>query len=167
MAIADFSETPQSRRSLRSVTNCCASRPSIRPRTRVPTSAQRFTVAGATRGGDVRESGTTGGWLYVEYSFYLLPPIDVAYTGVDYLYSESLTHRLRKTSAWSIVRAVPYLLASPFSLAKQAIKILSWNARESAQGYSFVTVNLLITALYAALGKARRGAIVITSSKGT
>ncbi len=77
----------------------------------------------------------TGGWLYIEYSFYLLPPIDVAYTGIDSLYSESLARRLRKTAAWSIVRAVPYLLASPYSLAKQGIEVFSWNARESAQGY--------------------------------
>lgn len=77
----------------------------------------------------------TGGWLYVEYSFYLLPPIDTAYTVVDYLYNESLTHRLRKTSTWTIVRTVPYLLVSPFSLAKQAFETLLWNARESAQGY--------------------------------
>jgi hypothetical protein len=77
----------------------------------------------------------TGGWLYIEYSFYLLPPIDAAYTGIDSLYSESLARRLRKTSAWSIVRTVPYLLASPYFLIKQGIKIFSWNARESAQGY--------------------------------
>jgi hypothetical protein len=77
----------------------------------------------------------TGGWLYIEYSFYLLPPIDAAYTGIDSLYSESLARRLRKTSAWSIVRTVPYLLASPYFLVKQGIKIFSWNARESAQGY--------------------------------
>jgi hypothetical protein len=77
----------------------------------------------------------TGGWLYIEYSFYLLPPIDVAYTRIDSLYSESLARRFRKTSAWSIVRTFPYLLASPYSLVKQGIKIFSWNARESAQGY--------------------------------
>jgi hypothetical protein len=77
----------------------------------------------------------TGGWLYIEYSFYLLPPIDAAYTGIDSLYSESLARRLRKTSAWSIIRTFPYLLASPYSLVKQGIKIFSWNARESAQGY--------------------------------
>jgi hypothetical protein len=77
----------------------------------------------------------TGGWLYIEYSFYLLPPIDVAYTRIDSLYNESLASRLRKTSAWSIVRTVPYLLASPYSLAKQSIEVFSWNARESAQGY--------------------------------
>jgi hypothetical protein len=76
-----------------------------------------------------------GGWLYIEYGFYLLPPIDVAYTGIDSLYSESLARRLRKTSTWSIARTVPYLLASPFSLAKHAIEALSWNAHESAQGY--------------------------------
>jgi hypothetical protein len=78
----------------------------------------------------------TGGWLYIEYSFYLLPPIDVEYTkGIDSLYNEPLANRLRKTSAWSIVRTVPYLLASPFSLAKQGTEVLLWNARESAQGY--------------------------------
>ena len=77
----------------------------------------------------------TGGWLYIEYSFYLLPPIDVAYTGIDSLYSESLARRLRKTSVWSIVRTIPYLLVAPYSLVKQGITIFSWNARESAQGY--------------------------------
>jgi len=76
-----------------------------------------------------------GGWLYVEYSFYLLPPIDSAYTVVDYLYNESLAHRLRKTSTWSAARTIPYLFISPFSLAKQAFDAIMWNARESAQGY--------------------------------
>jgi hypothetical protein len=77
----------------------------------------------------------TGGWLYIEYSFYLLPPIDVAYTAIDSLYNQSLARRLRQTLSWSIVRTVPYLLASPFSLAKQRVETLLWNARESAQGY--------------------------------
>jgi hypothetical protein len=77
----------------------------------------------------------TGGWLYIEYSFYLLPPIDLAYTAIDSLYNESLARRLRQTLAWSIVRTVPYLLASPFSLARQRVETLLWNARESAQGY--------------------------------
>src|SRR5215831_18118024 len=76
----------------------------------------------------------TGGWLYTEYGFYLLPPIDVAYTEIDSRYNESLAHRLRKTSAWSIIRTVPYLLAAPFSLARQGIEMLLWNVRESAQG---------------------------------
>jgi hypothetical protein len=77
----------------------------------------------------------TGGWLYVEYSFYLLPPIDMAYTRVDFLYNESLTSRMRKTLSWSMARTVPYLLVSPFSLAKRGSETLVWNARESAQGY--------------------------------
>jgi hypothetical protein len=77
----------------------------------------------------------TGGWLYIEYSFYLLPPINAIYTGIDSLYNESLARRLRKTLAWSAARTFPYLLASPFCLAKQGIETLSWNARESAQGY--------------------------------
>jgi hypothetical protein len=78
----------------------------------------------------------TGGWLYIEYSFYLLPPIDAEYTRkIDSLCNESLAHRLRKTSAWSIVRTVPYLVASPFYLAKQGIEVLLWNARESGQGH--------------------------------
>jgi hypothetical protein len=76
-----------------------------------------------------------GGWLYIEYSFYLLPPIDMAYTRIDALYNESLGRRLRRTAAWSIARTVPYLLAAPFSLAKQGIEVLLWNARESAQGH--------------------------------
>jgi hypothetical protein len=77
----------------------------------------------------------TGGWLYVEYSFYLLPPIDAAYTVVDYLYNQSLAHRLRKTTTWSVARTLPYLLLAPFSLGKQAFETLLWNVRESAQGY--------------------------------
>jgi hypothetical protein len=76
-----------------------------------------------------------GGWLYIEYSFYLLPPIAEKYTQVDLLYSQSLTRRLRRTSAWSLARTVPYLLASPFFLAKNGRETLMWNARESAQGY--------------------------------
>lgn len=78
----------------------------------------------------------TGGWLYIEYSFYLLPPINAAYTGVvDSLYAESLGLRLRKVWAWSALRAVPYLLKSPFSLARQRAQERAWNARESVQGY--------------------------------
>lgn len=77
----------------------------------------------------------TGGWLYVEYSFHLLPPIDSVYTIIDSLYNESLSHKLRRTLAWSASRTFPYLLASPFSLAKQGIELLLWNAHESAQGY--------------------------------
>jgi len=78
----------------------------------------------------------TGGWLYIEYSFYLLPPINAAYTGeVDSLYAESLGFRLRKVWAWSALRAVPYLLKSPFSLARQRAQERAWIARESVQGY--------------------------------
>ena len=77
----------------------------------------------------------TGGWLYIEYSFYLLPPINAAYTRVDALYDESLTRRLRAVWAWSALRAVPYLLKSPFSLARQRAQVRAWNARESVQGY--------------------------------
>jgi hypothetical protein len=77
----------------------------------------------------------TGGWLYVEYGFYLLPPIDASYTGIDSLYDESLARRLRKTCSWSIARAIPCLLASPLALAKQDIRAFLWNAHESAQGY--------------------------------
>lgn len=76
-----------------------------------------------------------GGWLYVEYSFYLLPPIDASYTGIDSLYNEPLARRLRRTCSWSIARTVPYLLVSPLSLAKRGIDIFSWRAHESAQGY--------------------------------
>ncbi|HEX3955849.1 MAG TPA: hypothetical protein VHZ03_04365 [Trebonia sp.] len=76
-----------------------------------------------------------GGWLYIEYSFYLLPPIDAAYTRVDSLYIEPLGQRVRRTWAWSAARTIPYLLASPFSLIKQGSKVLLWNARESTQGY--------------------------------
>ena len=76
----------------------------------------------------------TGGWLYIEYSFYLLPPIDVAYTGIDALYNESLASRLRRTAAWSITRTVPHLVAAPFSLAKQGIEMLLWKIHEYLQG---------------------------------
>lgn len=76
-----------------------------------------------------------GGWLYIEYSFYLLPPIAPAYTQVDLLYSQSLIRRLRRTSAWSLARTVPYLLVSPFSLAKHSSETLRWKAHESAQGH--------------------------------
>jgi hypothetical protein len=77
----------------------------------------------------------TGGWLYIEYSFYLLPPINAAYTRVDSLYDESLGRRLRAVWAWSALRAVPYLLISPLSLAKQRAQARAWNARESMQRY--------------------------------
>jgi hypothetical protein len=77
----------------------------------------------------------TGGWLYIEYSFYLLPPIDAEYTIVDSLYAESLGRRLRKVWAWSALRNVPYLLYAPFSLAKQSTQTFVWNAHESMQGH--------------------------------
>lgn len=77
----------------------------------------------------------TGGWLYVEYSFYLLPPIDAMYTAVDFLYDEPLSSRVRKTSWWSAARTVPYLLFSPFSLARQRAEMFLWDARQSGQGY--------------------------------
>jgi hypothetical protein len=76
----------------------------------------------------------TGGWLYIEYSFYLLPPIDAEYTRVDSLYDDSLAHRLRKAWTWSGLRTVPYLLASPYFLAKGANQMLRWSRNESAQG---------------------------------
>jgi hypothetical protein len=76
----------------------------------------------------------TGGWLYIEYSFYLLPPIDAEYTRVDSLYDESLAHRLRKAWAWSGLRTIPYLLASPYFLAKGANQMTRWSRNESAQG---------------------------------
>jgi hypothetical protein len=77
----------------------------------------------------------TGGWLYIEYSFYLLPPIDVAYTGVDSLYEEPMAHRLRKTWAWSGLRTVPYLLGSPYLLARGMNQNLQWNMHEAEQGH--------------------------------
>lgn len=77
----------------------------------------------------------TGGWLYIEYSFYLLPPINAVYTRVDSLYDESLGLRLRKVWSFSAVRTVPYLVKSPFSLARQQARARAWSARESVQGY--------------------------------
>ena len=77
----------------------------------------------------------TGGWLYIEYSFYLLPPIDAAYTSVDSLYDESSGPPAAKVWAWSAVRTVPYLLKAPFSLAKQGKQMFWWNSHESVQGY--------------------------------
>jgi hypothetical protein len=77
----------------------------------------------------------TGGWLYIEYSFYLLPPINAVYTRVDSLYDESMGLRLRKVWAFSAARTVPCLLKSPFSLARQQARARGWSARESVQGY--------------------------------
>jgi hypothetical protein len=77
----------------------------------------------------------TGGWLYIEYSFYLLPPIDVAYTVVDSLYDEPLAHRLRKAWAWSGLRAIPCLLGSPYLLVKGVNQMFRWNLHEAAQGH--------------------------------
>lgn len=77
----------------------------------------------------------TGGWLYIEYSFYLLPPIDAGYTQVDALYNQPLARRVGRTTSWSLVRTLPYLLMAPFSLAKYEVEMFRWNARESAQGF--------------------------------
>jgi hypothetical protein len=77
----------------------------------------------------------TGGWLYIEYSFYLLPPIDAAYTMVDSLYAESMGRRLRKVWAWGALRSVPYLLYAPFSLVKQSAQTFVWSSHESMQGH--------------------------------
>ncbi len=75
-----------------------------------------------------------GGWLYIEYSFYVLPPISSRFTQVDLLYSQPLGHRLRRTAAWGLAMTVPYLIASPVSLVRQRRAERHWYAREWAQG---------------------------------
>jgi hypothetical protein len=77
----------------------------------------------------------TGGWLYIEYGFYLLPPIKQQYMEVDLLYEEPLIRKLRKASIWSLRRTVPALITSPFAVAVEAAERLSWKAHDTKQKY--------------------------------
>jgi hypothetical protein len=80
----------------------------------------------------------TGGWLYIEYSFYSIPPIEWQYMLVDSLHEEPLARRLRKTFMWGLRRTVPTLIVSPFALVGQGIERLKWRAKETSQAYSIV-----------------------------
>jgi hypothetical protein len=77
----------------------------------------------------------TGGWLYIEWSFYVLPPISKEYMIVDYLYEESKFTGLRRASAWSLRKTIPALLCSPFKVMLKIVRDMSWRAHEARQGY--------------------------------
>jgi len=76
-----------------------------------------------------------GGWLYLEWSFYVLPPISKRYMLVDYLYEQSRFTRLRRASAWSLRNTIPAFLFSPFEVMLEIGRGMSWRAREASQGY--------------------------------
>lgn len=77
----------------------------------------------------------TGGWLYVEYSFYLLLPIKLEYMAVDLLYQEPWFRSVRRAAIWGVRRTIPDLILSPFTFAGQAAERLAWRADEAFQGY--------------------------------
>jgi hypothetical protein len=77
----------------------------------------------------------TGGWLYVEYSFYLLLPIRWEYMAVDLLYQEPWFLSIRRAATWGIRRTIPALIISPLSLAAHALERLAWRADEAFQAY--------------------------------
>jgi hypothetical protein len=77
----------------------------------------------------------TGGWLYIEWSFYELPPISEQYMAIDYLYQDSTFRKLRETSAWSLRYTAPALLWSPFATTAAMARSLGWKAHEAGQAY--------------------------------
>jgi hypothetical protein len=77
----------------------------------------------------------TGGWLYIEYSFYLLLPIKLKYMEVDLLYQEPWFRSVRRAAIWGARRTIPALMLSPFTFAAQAVERLEWRADEAFQGY--------------------------------
>jgi len=77
----------------------------------------------------------TGGWLYIEWSFYELPPISERYMSIDNLYQESTFGKLREASACSLRHAVPALLWSPLAVTVNAGRSLRWKAHEVSQAY--------------------------------
>ncbi len=77
----------------------------------------------------------TDGWLHIEWSFYVLPPISDMYTAVDDLYQVPTLRKLRETCAWSLRRTVRELIRAPFALMRATGLRLKWKLYESHQGY--------------------------------
>jgi len=77
----------------------------------------------------------TGGWLYIEWSFHVLPPISTEFTMVDHLYEERKLRKLRETFARSLRGTCPALLASPLVTFGELGRRLEWKSRESRQAY--------------------------------
>jgi hypothetical protein len=114
----------------------------VRSATEHPTPDARTYVCAAIRGWQGQLMVTmfaravhTGGWLYVEYSFYLLLPIQSKYMEVDLLHKEPLIQSLRRAAIWGVRRTIPALILSPFTFANQAVERLAWRADEGVQRY--------------------------------
>lgn len=77
----------------------------------------------------------TGGWLYIEWSFYELPPINERYMAIDYLFEESAYRKLREASYSSLRYTLPALLWSPFAIMATIGRSLKWRLQELRQAY--------------------------------
>jgi hypothetical protein len=76
-----------------------------------------------------------GGWLYIEWSFYVLPPVSKDFMIIDYLYEQSRFTKFCRASAWSLRHMVPALLISPVRVILEVGRNMKWQAHEARQRY--------------------------------
>jgi hypothetical protein len=75
-----------------------------------------------------------GGLLYIEWSFYVLPPINSSFmAAVDQLSEKSNFEMLRATLFKSMYRSPVELLKAPFIVLNTKSRALGWKALEAAQ----------------------------------
>ncbi len=85
----------------------------------------------------------TGGSLYIEWQYYVLPPVKAEFLQIDKLYDRPLRARLRHTCSWGARNAPGALLAAPFRVAaagrrkRAAGKILAAQAYAIEHGLDF------------------------------
>jgi hypothetical protein len=73
--------------------------------------------------------------LYVEWSFYVLPPLTDDYKGIDRLYAPGILRAAWGTARWGVRRVIPDLLASPFGLTRDLWRRMKWEASRTRQAY--------------------------------
>lgn len=76
----------------------------------------------------------SGKSLYVEWSFYVLPPLKKAFLGIDQLYRESLPMQIAEAGLWGLRTMIPEFIKSPFAIARDAWHPLSLTVRQARQG---------------------------------
>lgn len=76
-------------------------------------------------------SGTS---LYIEWSFYVLPPLRRAFLAIDQLCRESLLIQIGEAAIWGLRTVIPEFIKSPFVIIGDLWNLLSLKVRRARQG---------------------------------
>ena len=77
----------------------------------------------------------TGGSLYIEWSFHVLPPLSKLFPDIDHLYGEPTAEQLLKAFGQGLLYAVPASLKAPFALVGHAWRRLTMKVRRGFQAW--------------------------------